>query len=223
MARKENIYCTLDTETWGGASRPKGVYNCAGQIHNRKGDVIACFNYLIAEYFDVIQKDDYAKKNFHKYRQMIDEGSITLVASEDEMIQAVENVLSFYGVDYVMAYNSAFDFGKTKCRELLNGREFIDIYLMAVQTLAQYKKYSNFCIENNLKSKSSKRKSVSTTAETMYAYITNNPTYQEEHTAMEDSKIEKEIFLACLATHKKYTKNCHWYDYKGTDKCVPQW
>ena len=35
-------------------------------------------------------------------------------------------------------------------------------------------------------------------AETLYAFLTNDPTYVEEHTALEDSKIELEILLATL-------------------------
>jgi hypothetical protein len=120
----------------------------------------------------------------------------------------------------MMAYNSAFDFCKTKCDALIAEREFIDIYLMALQTITHLKKYAKFCRENNFKSRSGK--SVATTAESIYAYLTNNVNYSEKHTALEDSKIEMEIFLACLKTHKRFTKNLHQRDCKE-NKCFPAW
>lgn len=91
---------------------------------------------------------------------------------------------------------------------------------MAVQTLTKIKKYSTFCFENGLKS--STGKSVATNAESFYAYLTNNANYKEEHTAMEDSKIEMAIFLACLKTHKKFTKNVHCFDCRE-NKTFPKW
>ena len=216
----KNIYCTLDTETFGGASNPKGIYHLAGIIHDKCGNIYASFNYLIAEYYEEIEKDEYAKKNFYKYINMIHEGLITTVATEKEAVQMVNTLCDFYNVKYMMAYNSAFDFTKTECRTLIEEREFIDIYLMTLQTITHIKKYAKFCRENGLISRSGK--SVATTAESVFAYLTNNADYSEEHTALEDSKIEMQIFLACIATHKRYTKNMHQYDCKY-GKCFPKW
>ena len=151
---------------------------------------------------------------------MIYKGLITTVATEKEAVQMVNTLCDFYNVKYMMAYNSAFDFTKTECRTLIEEREFIDIYLMTLQTITHIKKYAKFCRENGLVSRSGK--SVATTAESVFAYLTNNADYSEEHTALEDSKIEMQIFLACIATHKRYTKNMHQYDCKY-GKCFPKW
>lgn len=216
----KNIYCTLDTETFGGASNPKGIYHLAGIIHDRQGNILATFNYLIAEHYEEIEKDSYAKKNFHKYVAMIKEGIVTMIATEKEAVNAVDALCNFYNVRYMMAYNTGFDFCKTECRMLIENREFIDIYLMTVQTITHIKKYAKFCRENNFRSASGK--SVATSAESVFAYLTGNTEYKEEHTALEDSKIEMQIFLACVATHKKYTKNIHQWDCKK-GKCFPRW
>jgi len=200
-----NVYCTLDTETFGGASCPEGIYHLAGIIHDRKGNVKATFNYLIMEYYDKIEKDSYAKKNFHRYEEMLVNGVVTCIDTEQHAVEMVDALCKFYNVKYMMAYNAGFDFCKTACYRLIENREFIDIWLMAVQTITHIKKYATFCRQNWLYSNSGK--SVSTSAETMYSYITNNPHYEEEHTALEDSKIEMAIFLACLKTHKKFVKN----------------
>ena len=213
-------YCTLDTETVGGATIVDGIYHLGGRIHDRKGNVLATFNYLIAEHFAKIDSAFYGKKNFYKYAQMLLDGSITVVATEAEAIAMVNSLCNFYNVRYMMAYNSGFDFGKTACASLIENREFIDIYLMTLQTITHLKKYAKFCYENNLRSKSGK--SVATSAEAVYAYLTNNPAYEEEHTALEDAKIEMEIFLACIEMHKKFTKNVHQHDCKE-HKVFPKW
>ena len=150
----KNMYCTLDTETFGGAANPKGVYHLAGIIHDREGNISATFNYLIAEHYDEIEKDDYAKRNFYKYQQMIENGIVTMVSSEVAAVEMVNAICEFYNVRYMMAYNSSFDFVKTVCRSLIENREFIDIYLMSVQTITHLKKYADFCRKNGFRSKS---------------------------------------------------------------------
>lgn len=217
---KKIVYCTLDTETFGGASNPKGIYHLAGFIHYRDGKIIAPFNYLIAEHFNKINKDEYAKKNFSLYLSMIERGEITVIDTEEHAVEMVDALCNLYGVRYMMAYNSAFDFTKTACSKLIENREFIDIYLMTLQTITQIHKYAKFCRENGFRSTSGR--SVATSAESVYAYLTGNVDYKEEHTALEDSKIELQIFLACNATHKYYTKNMHQFDCKF-GKYFPRW
>lgn len=217
---RKNIYCTLDTETFGGCANPKGIYHLGGIIHNRQGEIYATFNYLIAEHYHEIEQDSYAKQNFNKYFEMIQDGIVTMIVTEKQAVAMVNELCNFYNVNYIMAYNTAFDLIKTQCRELINDRDFIDIYLMTVQTLTHLKKYATFCINNQLKSSSGK--TVSTTAQTVYAYLTNNANYIEEHTALEDAKIEMQIFLACLKTHKKFNRNIHQWDCKE-NKIFPKY
>ena len=209
--RTKTIYATLDTESVGGIDTPKGAYNYGIVIHDREGTILATQNLLVAEYYDEIKNDDYAKKNFDLYRQYIVEGKVSVVATEDEAISILKNLCKYYNVKYVMAFNSGFDMCKTRCRELLEDFEFIDLWLMALETICQKASYKEFCAENG---RYNKNKNCSTTAETVFAYLTNNPSYCEEHTALEDSKIEKQIFDACLRSHKKFTKNTHCWDYE---------
>lgn len=216
----KTIYCTLDTETIGGAANPTGMYNLGGIIHDKKGNIYATFSILVMEHFDKIREDDYAKKNFYLYEERLTKGIVTAVASEEEAVNLVRNLCKFYNVKYVMAYNSAFDFTKTICKELLNDFEFIDIYLMALQTITHLKSYAIFCNKNDMISTSGK--TLSTSAQSVFAFITDNPDYEEEHTALEDSKIEMEIFKRCASMHKHYTKNCHQWDCKEKNKCFPR-
>lgn len=216
---RKTIYCTLDTETVGGASNPTGMYNLGCVIHDKDGRIYATTSMLVMEHYDEIRNDDYAKKNFPIYEERLCRGEMTAVATEREAVEIVRNLCKMYNVKYVMAYNSAFDFTKTICRDLLADFEFIDLYLMALQTVTHLKKYARFCRENEMYSRSGK--TLSTSAETVYAYFTDNADYEEEHTALSDAMIEMVIFLRCNAMHKKYTRNCHQYDCK-VGKCFPR-
>lgn len=217
---KKVMYCTLDTETVGGAVAPTGMYNVGCIIHDKEGRVYATTSMLVMEHFDEIRGDDYAKRNFHIYEEGLQRGIFTCVATEHDAVEVVRNLCHAYGVKYVMAYNSGFDFVKTACRELLDEFEFIDIYLMALQTITHQKGYARFCNENEMYSGSGK--TCATSAEAVYAYITKNPDYVEEHTALEDSKIEKDIFVKCASLHQHYDKNLHNWDCKNWDsKCFP--
>ena len=213
------IYCTLDTETVGGATKPTGFYHLGGIIHDRQGNVIGCFNYLIAEMFDLIKEDDYAKKNFDLYLEMLQEGTATLIDTQENAIAMVNAICNYYNVNVMIAYNSGFDFGKTSCGDLLEGREFIDLWLMALETICQKVSYQRFCAENG---RFNNKGNCRTNAESVYAYLINEPTYCEEHTALEDSKIELEIFKACIKMHKKFTPNCHWFDSPNKFALIPQ-
>lgn len=216
----KNIYCTLDTETVGGASNPTGMYNVGVVIHDKAGNIFATTSLLVMEHYDEIAKDDYAKQNFNKYAEYLRNGGISAVATEAEAYTIVENLCKFYGVKYVMAYNSAFDFCKTCFSSLLDTFEFIDIYLMALQTITHKAGYAKFCRANEMWSKSGK--TCATSVESVYSYLHNDPTFKEEHTALSDAMQEMEIFLACDKMHKKYTKNCHAWDCKDGSKCFPK-
>ena len=219
----KTIYCTLDTETVGGASSPTGTYNFGCVIHDRQGNIYATCSLLVMEHFEEIRNDDYAKKNFPIYAERLASGEMTAVATEAEALSIIRNLCHFYGVKYVMAYNTGFDLVKTACRDLCNDFEFIDLYLMALPTITHQKGYAKFCRENGFKSRTGK--SCATSAESVYAYITNNPDYEEEHTAFADALIEMAIFVKCYSLHKKFTKNAHQWDCKGEEfnKCFPTW
>lgn len=203
MSKK--LYFTVDTETLGGATNPKCAYHISGIIHDNIGKMYATCNYLVASMYDMIRDDEYHKAHFEDYVEMVQTGAVTFMPTVESAIAAIEALLNHYGVEVVMAYNAGFDLVRGVCSPLIENREFIDLWAMAIECLVIRKKYAAFCRANNLKSSSGK--TVSTSAETVYAYLTNNPDFEERHTAFEDSKIEMEIFLACVKAHKKYTRN----------------
>ena len=105
-----------------------------------------------------------------------------------------------YKVDHAYAYNAPFDekvFNFNcdwyKCINPFDMVAIHDIRGYAIASLVD-DDYKKFCVENNLFTENG---NYSTTAEDMYRYITDNPLYFEEHTALSDSLIEMEILFAC--------------------------
>ena len=109
------------------------MYNLGAVIHDCKGNILATTSLLVMEHYNEIAADSYAKKNFPLYRERLDKGEISAVATEAEAVEIVRNLCRMYRVKYVMAYNTVFDFTKTVCSALLDEFEFIDLYLMAMQ------------------------------------------------------------------------------------------
>ena len=69
--------------------------------------------------------------------------------------------------------------------------------------------FKNFCENNNLFTESG---NYSTTAETVFKYVTENTEFVEEHTALADSEIECEILAHCVEI------GCEW----NTDYKIPR-
>ena len=196
----KNIYCTLDTETVGGAAHPTGMYNVGAIIHDRKGEILATTSLLVMEHYDEIALDDYAKKNFSVYAERLKTGKISAVATEREAYEVVKNLCDH--------------------RDLLDNFEFIDLYLMALETITHKKSYAEYCREHGKRSKNGK--TCATSVEAVYGYLHDNPDFAEEHTALSDAMQEMEIFLACQKMHKRYTKNTHAWDAPFEVKCFPK-
>lgn len=215
----KKMYCILDTETVGGATKPTGFYHLGGVICDRNGNIVGCFNYLIAEMLDLIEFDEYAKKNMNLYLQMLQEGTATLIDTQENAVAMVNALCEYYNVGVMMAYNSGFDYCKTMCGQLIAEREFIDLWLMALECICQKVSYRKFCAESG---RYNKKGNCRTNAESVFAYLTNTPDYCEEHTALEDSKIELEIFNACIKSHKKFTPNCHCFDHPNKWDLFPK-
>lgn len=216
---KKAYRCTLDTETLQGIKNPMLAYNIAGIIHDLYGNIVATFNFLVAELYDQIRNDEYAKTNFRKYQQMINEGSVTIVPTVEDALLVIDKLLTFYNVTEVCAYNANFDLVRGACSALMEKRIIIDTWLNALETICQKKAYRDFCVKHGFVNK--KSGVCKTSAEVVYAFLTNNADYTEEHTAMEDSKIEMQILLACRKMHKKMTKGSCTYD--DSMKGVVRW
>lgn len=108
------------------------------------------------------------------------------------------------------AYNSAFDekvfqFNSDwfKCINPLETIPVLDIRGFVHHGLID-DNYFQFCEQNE---KFTESGNYSTTAETIYQYITNNTEFVEEHTALADSIIEYDILKECIKRGLSYLTN----------------
>lgn len=106
-----------------------------------------------------------------------------------------------YEVERAFAYNSPFDekvFNFNcdwyKCNNPFDNIPIVDIRGFVHRFLVN-PFYKDFCDKYGYYTESG---NYSTTAETVYRYISNNTDFIEEHTALSDSKIEKDILFSCL-------------------------
>lgn len=217
---QKKVYCTLDTETAGGLDNPL-LFHIAGIIHDRQGRQIATFNYLAADRIEEARQSEFFKDKFYLYDEMIANGTGSLVANANIAVWNTLEMLKYFKVDTLCAYNSHFDLCRTEARRLLEKGdfEFIDIWLACLETLANRQDFQSFARKHNLITQSGKY--LSTSAETVYGFLTNNPNYQEQHTAFEDSLIEKTILETIWNTHKRFTRNTHFNNMKRKFSLLP--
>lgn len=153
-------------------------------------------------------KNAYYAEKIPQYLDDIRKGKRKIVNTW-QMYRIVHQLISEYQVDAVIAHNAFFDIKvlnatmryqtKSRCRWFLPwGIEVIDTMKLARETFARDDNYIKWCKKNEYMT-NHKVPRPRVTAEILYRYITNNNSYMEEHTGLEDVKIEKEIFFSCLS------------------------
>ena len=127
----------------------------------------------------------------------------------------MRRLFEFYNVECGFAYNSPFDdrVFTFNCDwfKIINPFDTIPIYDIRgyVHKFIAFKKdFQDFCETNQYFTESG---NYSTTAETVYRYITQNTAFIEEHTALADSEIELEILLYCIGLGAEWGKDYKVY------------
>lgn len=215
-------FIVLDTETANKVEQPL-PYDIGWAIVDRNGNIYAQRSYIVKEVFcgmrDVMASAYYAEK-IPNYEEDIKNGS-RLVKGFWEIRRHLLKDMKEYHIKKVGAYNMNFDkralnndiryISKSWMRWFFPyGTEFFCIWNWACQVLLNRKSYIDFALKNNLITPNG---NISTSAENCYKYITQNPTFIESHTGLEDVLIETEIMIACFKQHKKIDKKispCPW-------------
>lgn len=129
--------------------------------------------------------------------------------TDDFLMQFIRDIEN-YGITEIWAYNVAFDKSAIEDRLLgfsiskLMGFEWYDIMKSAVHNLYLSPKYVKFCTENGFVTEKGNLKS---SAESGYAYISDNENFIEEHTGLADCKVEYKLYLKARAKKKKIKRN----------------
>lgn len=220
MDRRKNYYLTIDTETANTIEDPM-MYDLGGAIHDKQGRVYESFSFVIYDVFcadrELFNTAYYAEKR-PMYEAQIKDGSRKIVSIFTAK-KYINDLCRRYNVKAIIAHNARFDYRatnytlryvtKSASRYFLPyGIPIWDTLKMAQDTICKQSTYINWCKSNGFCQKNGKPRA---TAEILYRYITLNKDFIENHTGLEDVLIEKEIFVKCMAQHKKMRKKL-WED-----------
>lgn len=222
LDKRKNYYVVLDTETANGLDDPL-MYDCGWAVIDKKGNVYCSRSFVNRDIFCEerdLMKTAYYNEKIPKYVEDLRTGKRTL-ATTYEIKDTLYKDCKEYNVKAIIAHNARFDYmstnktqrwvTKSKYRYFFPyGIPIWDTMKMAKDVIATQPTYQRFCIQNGFVY-GKKKLTPRVTAEVLYRYLINDPTFEESHTGLEDVMIEKEIFVKCLAQHKKMRKNL-WED-----------
>ena len=204
MSKK--YYMVLDTETVTDARIP---YDIAWIIVDREGNVYERFNALTAEVMDnptlrqCVRKDSFSKRKASFYLD-----SEPAEVMPFEKIKCVADYhLHIYNC-VVVAYNAAFDIKVLNdYAQTLFDMSFFedntqvwDLWNIALNIICNSRNYINWCIEHDF---ATDKGNISSSAESVYSYLSSIGDFEEDHTALSDCEIEAEILKACFNRKKK--------------------
>lgn len=203
----------IDTETANTVEQPL-PYDIGYQIVNiPTGEILCRKSFIVSEIFldHELMKEAYFADKIPNYWKEYKAGQ--------RVMRGIINIrremwkdMKIHNVTKVGAYNMGFDNRATRNNirfisgSLVRwffpyGTEFFDIWNMACTSMLLTPHYIHFCEENGF---ISEHGNYSTSAETVYRYLLNDPTFEENHTGLEDVEIETEIFLHILENFEDY-------------------
>ena len=208
----------LDVETANTVDDPL-VYDLGIAVTDRKGRIYEEYSFIIYDVYrcerELMQSCYYAWK-IPTYERLIS-------ANESKIVQfstarrVVRQLMKKYNITNVAAYNAYFDQNalNTTLRYIFKsskynryffpyGTKFWCVWHMACQVICTQTTYQRWCRAHGFISPSG---NVQTNAETVYAYITQDPHFQEEHKGLDDVRIEAAIMAHCFRQHKAMKKN----------------
>ena len=216
MARRKEMYLVIDTETANSIEQPL-PYDIGYAVCDRFGHIVLERSFVVAEIFldhKEMMKSAYFAEKIPHYWEDIKNGTRE-IKSIFNIRKQIKEDMKKYRIKKVGAYNMAFD------KRVLNnvirycskslirwffpfGTEFFCIWSMACQVLLNSTSYIKFALQNGLESEAG---NIQTSAEACYKFLTNSVDFTEEHTGLEDVRIEIDIMAKCFSTHKKMDKN----------------
>ena len=208
-------YLIIDTETANTIDEPI-AYNIGYAVIDNTGKVYEKADIVINEVFfgmRDLMKSAYYYDKIQQYFISLSTGQACALPFL-QVRRQIYNICQKYNIKTAIAFNAAFDrralnittrfLTKSKYRYFLPyGIEWNCIQNMAVTALCT-PKYFDYAIK---KGGVSDKGNVRTNAEIFYRFISGQDDFIEEHTALADCMIEKEIFSACIAKHKKMERD----------------
>ena len=222
---RRHVYgIVLDTETANTIQDENGLdmtnvlfYDLGFQLVDSHGRTYGKkFSFVNSDIFtheaELMQSAYYAKK-IPQYREDLASGK-RILANTYEIRKALVDLINEYNCKFVCAHNARVDCNslnntqrwttKSRFRYFLPyGLEWWDTLKMARSVMGKMPTYQRFCAENGYTTKTGKPRF---TAEICYRFITEDNTFVESHTGLEDVEIETEILRYCHRQHKAMKK-----------------
>lgn len=226
MDKRKNYGIILDTETANTIVEEDGTlemkfvlpYDFGFALIDSKGNIYQKFSFvnsdIFCDEFKLMQSAYYADK-IPNYIKDLANGKRQLKTTF-EIRQILCDIIKEYDCKFVMAHNARFDYRacnniqrwttKSKYRYFFpKDIEIWDTLKMANDVIAKMPTYQQFCFENGFVTKH-KTPRPQLTAEVIYRFITNDLSFVESHTGLEDVEIELEIYKYCIKQHKQMRK-----------------
>lgn len=215
--KRKKYLMVLDVETTNnimekGAPNDGLVYDIGFTITDKKGNIYAKRSFAVKEIFDwtELMSTAYYKNKLPLYYEKLKKG-IMEKASIWDIRKRIKVAMEMFNIKEIYAYNASFDYttlnntvrylSGSSCRWFFPyGTQICDIWHIACQVLGTQKtfQWENIRNANN---------NLITNAERMFAYLSQDFDFEEEHTGLADALVETEILARCLRSHKKINKN----------------
>lgn len=221
---RKHYVLVLDTETANTLTDENGnldmsnvlMYDCGWSVVDVHGGVYLERSFVNRDIFceeRELMKSAYYAKKIPQYCLDLQLGLRTM-ANTYEIRQQMLADMEEYHITEVVAHNARFDLNalnvimryttQSRFRYWFPyGTQIWDTMKMARDVIHKMPTYKAFCEEYGLKTKNGR---LSTTAESLYKFITDNPNFVESHTGLEDVQIEREILFYCYRQHKPMRK-----------------
>jgi DNA polymerase III epsilon subunit-like protein len=199
-------FIVLDTETTNDIDCPL-AYDIGFAVIDKQGKVYESFSFVVAEIFldEELMSSAFFAEKIPMYWEQIVKGERKIKRLYN-IRKTLAEVMQKYNTKIVIAHNARFDYistattqrylTKSKYRYFFPyGTEIWDTLKMSREIFKDDENYCAFCTENEYVTKNN---SVKLTAEILYRYLTNDISFIESHTGLEDVLIEKEIFVHCV-------------------------
>ena len=192
------------------------MYDCGWAVVDTHEGVYVERSFVNSDIFceerELMQSAYYAKK-IPQYCAELLAGKRQMATTYEIRQQMLEDMRKYH-ITEVVAHNARFDLNalntilryvtKSKHRYWFPyGTEIWDTMKMARDVIHPMPSYRKFCEEFDLLTKNGR---LSTTAESLYKFLLNDPYFEEQHTGLEDVQIEREIMFYCFRQHKPMRK-----------------
>lgn len=229
----ENM-CLLDVET-ANDTKDALTYDVSCRFLNAQNKIFDERAFVVRDVFvdeHELMKQAYYASKMPEYSEDIRAGKRQMINFLDMRLEILK-LMKEYDCHTVAAYNCAFDRNalNTTLRYLTKSKyrwffpcdtKFVCIWNMACNTICQTSEYKTFA--ELYRYYSNHGKNYRATAETVYAFLSQNPNFNEEHKGLEDVRIEHEIMKECLKMNDELmgiSRGC-WQKVKRGALCPAQ-